>query len=105
MTLATIARGPRLWRVALLAFAAMCLNDILGTCMVVYEAELNWKLAGIFDVTGWIAGLICSALAIEEIVKNGWRTRKSLTIIAAVSLANYIGTAIGVLAVARLTHH
>lgn len=97
--------GARLWRVGLLAFIAMCFQDILGTCMVVFESRLNAPVAGLFDVLGWGAGLICSALAIEEIIKHGWRTRKSLTIIAAVSLANFGGTVAGVSIAQALTHH
>ena len=104
MTLATTAKA-NLWKVGLLAFVAMCFQDILGTCMVVFEAKLNAPLAGVFDVLGWIAGLICSALALEEIIKNGWRTRKSLTIIGAVSLANFWGTVAGVALAVTLTHH
>lgn len=96
--------GPRLslpevtryWRVALFAFLAMCVQDILSTCMVVFESKLNAPVAGMFDVLGWVAGLICSALAIEEIIKSGWRDRKTITIIMAVSLANFIGTVAGV---------
>lgn len=99
------AKPTRLWRVVLLAFIAMCFQDILGTCMVVFEARLNAPIAGGFDVLGWIAGLVCSALAIEEIVKHGWRTRKSLAIIAAVSLANFGGTVAGVAIASALTHH
>lgn len=93
-------RWESYWKVAVLAFATMCLQDVLGTCMVVFEARLNAPVAGLFDVLGWVAGLICSALALEEIIKNGWRTRKSLVIIASVSLANFWGTVAGV-AIAR----
>jgi len=93
----------RLWKVALLAFIAMCIQDVMGTAMVIFEARLNAPVAGLFDVAGWIAGLICSALAIEEIIKNGWRTPKSLTIIGAVSAANFLGTCAGVAIGAALT--
>ena len=95
----------RLWKVALLAFAFMCLNDVLGTAMVVFESRLNAPLAGLCDVLGWLAGLVCSALAIEEIVKNGWRTRKSLTIIVAVSAANFLGTVLGIALVSSIARH
>lgn len=83
-------------RVALLAFAAMFANDVLMTSMVVFEAHYNALLAGLFDVLGWVASLTCSALAIEEIIKHGWRSKKSLTIIAAISLANFSGCFVGV---------
>jgi hypothetical protein len=99
---------------AVVAFVAMCANDILGTCMVIFEARagagasvaVDSMLAGVFDVGGWIAGLICAALAIDEIIRNGWRTRKSLTIIGAVSAANFAGTILGVwIALSLPAHH
>lgn len=95
----------RLWKVALLAFAAMCLQDVLGTVMVVFEANYNGVMAGVFDVAGWIAGLVCSALAIESIIKNGWRNTRSLVLIGAVSIANFFGTVLGVALALALTHH
>lgn len=105
MTLSETTQKTNLWKVGLLAFTAMCVQDVMGTVMVVFEARLNAPVAGLFDVMGWIAGLICAALALEEIIKNGWRTRKSLTIIAAVSCANFAGTFGGVYIAKALTHH
>ena len=95
----------KIWKVMLAAFLAMCASDLLATCMVVFESRLQAIPAGIFDVLGWIASLICSALALEEIIKNGWRTRKSMAIILAVSLANFMGTYTGIEIVRSLTHH
>lgn len=105
MTVAPVVRRASLWKVAALAFAAMCANDLLGTVMVIFESRYNALLAGSFDVACWLAGLTCSALALEEIIKNGWRTRRSLAIIAAVSLANFGGTFAGVAIAAAITHH
>lgn len=90
-----IARAA-LWKVAALAFVAMCLQDLLGTCMVVFEAHFDAPLAGLMDVTGYIAGLACSVLALDSILRDGWRNRRSLVIIGAVSAANFAGTYIGV---------
>ena len=103
--LAEKVRATPLWVTALLAFVAMCANDIFGTVMVVFEARLNAPVAGAFDVLGWVAGLICAALALDEIIRNGWRTRKSLTIIGAVSLANFMGTVWVVAIATALTKH
>lgn len=94
-----------LWKVALLAFLAMCADDVAYTVMVVFESHYNAVLAGAFDVIGWCFGLVCSALAIESVIREGWRTRRSLTIIAAVSLANFAGTVGGVAIASALTHH
>lgn len=93
-----------LWQVAILAFGAMCADDIAATVMVIFESRLNAPLAGAFDVLGWFFSLICSALAIESIIRTGWWTRRSLTIIAAVSMANFAGTFAGVWIGAALTH-
>jgi hypothetical protein len=95
----------KLWKVALLAFVAMCAQDVLSTVMVVFEANYNAVMAGVFDVAGWVAGLVCSALALESIIQNGWRNTRSLVLIAAVSLANFFGTVLGVALALALTHH
>jgi hypothetical protein len=94
--LAAVTKRRSLWWVAAVAFAAMCCQDLIATIEVVAEAHYNAPVAGMCDVMQWVAGLICSALAIEEIIKNGWRTRRSLTIIGAVSCANFAGTFAGV---------
>ena len=103
-----------LWKVLLLAFVAMCLQDIMGTVMVIFEAQAGanssnvWAdalLAGLFDVGGWITGLICAALAIDSIIREGWRTHRSLSIIAVVSLANLVGTFAGVFIAIGITPH
>ena len=93
------------WKVALLAFIAMCVQDILATCMVIFEARLNAPVAGLFDVASWITGLICLALSVESIIASGWRSKRTLTIIVAVSAANFLGTVAGVTIGAALTHH
>jgi hypothetical protein len=104
MTLSARAQS-QLWKVALLAFVAMCANDVAGTVMVVFEAHYNAVMAGVFDVIGWLFSLVCAALAIESIITEGWRTRRSLTLIAAISLANFLGTVAGVAIASALSHH
>ena len=105
MSMLPITKRMSLTKAAILTFIAMCFQDVLGTAMVVYEADLNWKLAGIFDVTGYLAGLICSVLALDSILKDGWRNKRSIVLILSVTVANYIGTALGVIFVAHLTAH
>lgn len=94
-----------LWKVALLGFVAMCVQDLLGTAMVIFEAHFDAQLAGLMDVLGYIAGLACSVLALDSILANGWRNRRSLVIVGAVSAANYAGTTTGVLIGKALLHH
>ncbi len=103
MTLAV--ERTALWKVALLAFVAMCFQDVLATVMVIMEARLNAPVAGLFDVMGYVAALICSVLALDSILKDGWRNRRSLVIIGAVSIANFAGTFAGVAIGAAITHH
>lgn len=100
------ARSLPLWQTALLAFGSMCGQDLLGTGMVVMEAHYNALMAGAFDVVGWLFGLVCSVLAIASVVTNGWKTKRSLIIIASVSAANFGGTFAGVaISQALLYHH
>lgn len=95
------ALGDMSWRSILKAaaagFVAMMLTDVISTAMVVFEAHYNATLAGLCDVLGYITGLACSVLALDSILKDGWRNKRALTIIAAVSCANYLGTVAGVL--------
>ena len=91
--------------ILLAAFAAMCANDIAMTIMVIEEARLSAVMAGLFDIAGWITSLVCSALAIESIIRNGWRSRRSLAIIAVVSCANFMGTVAGVTIGSAIIHH
>lgn len=95
----------KLWKAAAVSFLAMCFQDVLATCMVIFEARLNALLAGTFDALGWFFGLACSYLAIESVLKTGLRTKRSLTIIGAVTLANFAGTYAGVAIGSALTHH
>ena len=90
---------------AILTFIAMCLQDVIGTAMVIFESQFNWLLAGACDVTGYFFGLLCSVLALDSILKDGFWCRRSLVLIASVSLANFFGTALGVAITAHLTHH
>lgn len=83
-------------RLATVSFAAMYANDLLLTCMVVFESHYNGVAAGLFDVMGWMTGIVCSALALDSIFKNGWKSRRSLVVIGAITAANFLGTLSGV---------
>lgn len=83
-------------KAAVIAFAAMTAQDILNTTMVIFESHFDAPLAGVMDQLGWIAGLACSAIALDSILTNGWRNKRSLILIAAVSAANFAGTFSGV---------
>lgn len=87
------------------AFLAMCVTDTISTAMVIFQANYNIVGAGLCDVFGYIAGLVCSVLALDSILRDGWRNKRSLVLIGSVTVANFLGTAAGVLIVERLTHH
>lgn len=93
-----------LWRICAVAFVAMCLQDVLGTAMVVFESHFNAPLAGSMDVLGYLAGLACSVVALDSILANGVWNRRSLWIIGVVSVANFAGTWAGVIIGQALTH-
>lgn len=93
-----------LWKAAVLAFAAMCVQDLLATLMVIFEAHYQAILAGTFDTIGYIASLACSVLALDSILKDGWRNHRSLVIVTAVSVANFAGTSVAV-TIAAAAHH
>lgn len=94
-----------IWKAALASFLAMTITDCLATGMIIFESRFNAPAAGLLDVLGYIAGLICSVLALDSILKDGWRTKRSLIIIGAITVANYVGTSIGVMVVSAMTHH
>lgn len=91
-------------KLMLLGFVAMCLQDVISTLMVVFEAHYNAPLAGLCDVAGYIVGLISSVLALDSILKNGFWNKRSLLIVAAISAANYLGTLAGVHIGAMFAH-
>lgn len=95
----------KLWQLVLLAFVAMCIQDVLATIMVVFESRQTLWVPGFFDFGSWIAGLVCAALAIDSIIQRGWRNSKSLAIIASVSAANYWGTTLGIYLSQIMSHH
>ena len=98
-----IRRHP-LASVALLAFVAMCGQDLAGTAMVISEAHFNAFAAAGLDEAQWAMGLASAGLALNEIFKNGW-SRRALVICAALSAANILGTYSGVWIGAAVTHH
>lgn len=93
-----------LWKAALAAFVAMMIDDLVGTAMVVFESRFQWLPAGMCDVMGYIAGLACSLLAIDSILQNGIRNKRSIVLILVISVANFAGTIAGVDISRALTH-
>lgn len=86
-------------------FVAMFWQDILATSMVVFESRRGIWIAGIFDALGYFAQLACSALAIDSIVKHGWRNKRSVCLLISVTISNYLSTATGVFVAFWLIRH
>lgn len=99
------AQRLRLWQLALLAFGTMCGQDVLATVMVIFESRLNAPVAGAFDVAGWLFGIVTTFVAVDSVLKEGWCSVRALTVVAAVSLANFAGTWLGVVVGAAITTH
>lgn len=83
-----------LWELAVLAFVAMVLADIISVGQTQAEARGRANLAGILDTVGYFAGLVTTFLAIDSL--NGNDMTKKIAIIGAVSVANYLGSWMGV---------
>lgn len=89
------------WKLCLLAFWAMFLQDVVATVMVVQESHYVWQTAGLFDAAAFLLGLVCLKLALGP--EDKFFTRRSLSIIASITAANYVGTAVGV-EIAKVLH-
>lgn len=97
-----VGRLP-LWQLGLLVFGAMVGQDLLYTCMTVFEAHYRSGLAGAFDVVGWLFAQVTLVLSAKAAIQEGWLSRRSLTIIGSVSAANFLGTVLGVTTASILT--
>jgi hypothetical protein len=81
---------------ALIAAAAMFADDLIMTVLTQAEARNRWLLAGILDSIGWVFGLIVVATAVGTVLDHGL-SRQTIEVVAAVTVANFAGTAAGTL--------
>ena len=81
--------------VALAAAVAMIAQDILATLMTMAENRQHPWWAGLLDAGMWLTGLLTTVWGAGSVILHGWDAR-TLTIVAAVTAANIIGTALGV---------
>lgn len=91
------------WALCLLAGGAMVLQDLLLTWMVQAEARNRWVLAGLLDCAGFLAQVTTFGVSIDAIVKNGLNAR-TLWVLAALTIANFIGTGLGTLLGSKWIH-
>lgn len=78
----------------LLAAASMLLADVLSVLLVQAEARNRAVLAGLLDTVGWGAGIVVTLSTINAL--NGHDKPLMFGVIAAVSVANFGGSWLGV---------
>ena len=82
--------------IALWAALAMIVQDVTLTLMVQAEARNRWVLAGLLDSVGFLAQVATYGISIDSIVRHGL-TGPTLVILGALTVANFVGTGLGVL--------
>lgn len=75
----------------------MFCQDLSFSLLTMAEARNHWVLSGLLDVVGGLAQIISYGVSVGSIVTQGFLKEQTIVIIAAVSVANFVGTAAGVL--------
>lgn len=83
------------------AAAAMLVQDILATVMVVAESRGRAHLAAAMDTLGWYAQIACTTVSVVTL--SGHSLGAKVAVVIAVSVANYLGTWSGTKLGHRLT--
>ncbi len=91
------------WQLALVASLAMLAQDLLLTTLTQAEARDRWVLAGVLDCGGFLAQVTTYGVSIDAIVTHGLGTR-TLVVLAALTVANFIGTGLGTLLGSKWIH-
>lgn len=81
--------------IALLAAAAMFIQDVLSTLLVQAEARNRAHLAASLDSLGWIAAIATTTLSVSTL--QGHDLGAKIAVVLAVTVANYLGTLAGTL--------
>ena len=80
--------------IAILAALAMVLQDVLAVGLVQAEARNRAVLAGILDTIGWLATI--TTLSISVTTLQGHSFTDKVIVIVFVSVANFLGSYLGV---------
>ena len=88
--------------VAILAAAAMLVQDVISVPLTQAEARNRVHLAGVLDTLGWLVAITTTFLAVNTL--QGHNTGDKVLVIVLVSAANYVGTATGTKLGARYVH-
>lgn len=80
--------------VVVLAALTMLASDVLSVPLVQAEAEYLAHRAASLDTIGWFVGIVTTDLSVTALQSHN--TPQKVAVIAAVSVANYVGTYYGV---------
>lgn len=72
------------------AAAAMYVQDVLATVMVVAESRGRAHIAASMDTIGWIAQITTTTVSVDALLTGS--LYEKAVVIASVSVANYVGT-------------
>jgi hypothetical protein len=81
------------WQIVLIASVAMVAQDILGTILVMAEANERGWLAGWCDAAAWCVSITTATLSITAFQGHDWPLK--IGIVVGVSIANVGGTKVG----------
>ncbi len=77
------------------AALAMFFVDIVGTIMTKATAENKVVLTGAMDTVGWLLMIATTFLSVDALNSTDWALK--IAVVASVSVANFAGSAAGVL--------
>ena len=80
--------------IALIAAACMIVQDVLGSCMVMFEAANRKWWAGLCDTFGWYVGISTTTISVTSL--QGHNMTQKVLVLVFVGTANLFGTALGV---------
>ncbi len=83
-----------MWLLPAYAAGAMFVEDVIGVMLVQANARNRANLSGLLDTVAWLCQIAVTALTVS--VLFGHDIRRMAVMIAAVSVANYAGTFVGV---------
>lgn len=83
-----------IWLTAIIAGAAMLIEDVLGTLLVQANAKgLAW-LSGLLDALAWGAGIITTTVSVSAL--QGHSMYAKVVVITLITIANVLGSVMGV---------
>jgi hypothetical protein len=79
--------------IALLAAAAMFLQDLIAVPLTQAEARNKAHLAGLLDTVGWLVAIATTFISVNTL--QGHNMTEKVLVVAFVSASNYFGTYLG----------